>query len=132
MIVTTTFFGLYTDLKTLWRSHPRALSGFVLAAAVTLFFAVRFVASVLYWHDPAHIHEPVKPWMTIGYVAKSWGLRGPDIDAAAGLPKPKGGHPFTIHDIALQRGVPEAEIMKLVEDTVAMLVAAQDAQRPKP
>lgn len=117
-----------TDLKSLWRNHPKALSGFVLAAAVTLFFAVRFVASALYWHDPAHIHEAVKPWMTIGYVAKSWGLHGPDIDAAAGLPKPEKGHPFTIREIARQRGVPEADIIALVQQTVTTL----QAQAPKP
>ena len=115
-----------TDLKTLWRTNPKALSGFVLGAAVTLFFAVRFVTAFLYWHNPAHIHEPIKPWMTIGYVAKSWNLHGPEIDAAAGLPPPAGGHPFTIRDIALQRGVPEADIIKLVEDTVAKLEAAKD------
>lgn len=112
-----------SDLKTLWRGHPKALTGFVLAAAVTLFFAVRFVSSFLYWHDPAHIHEPVKSWMTIGYVAKSWGLNAPDIDAAAGLPKPEKGHPFTIREIARQRGVTEAEVIKLVEATVAKLQA---------
>lgn len=117
-----------TDLTTMWRNYPKALTGFVLAAVVTLFFAVRFVSSFLYWHDPAHIHEPVKPWMTIGYVAKSWNLHGPDIDAAAGLPPPEKGHPFTIREIALQRGVPEAQIIKLVEDTIAKL----EAQAPQP
>ena len=36
-----------TDLKTLWQNHPKALTGFVLAAVVTLFFAVRFVSACL-------------------------------------------------------------------------------------
>lgn len=118
----------WLDIKTLWRSHRKALAGFVLAAGVTLFFTLRFVFAFLYWHDPAHIHEPVKPWMTIGYVAKSWRLHAPDIDTAAGLPPPAGGHPFTLREIALQRGVAETAIVKLVEDTVASL----QAQAPKP
>ncbi len=118
----------WMDITALWRNNRKALSGFVLAAGVTLFFAVRFVASFLYWHDPAHIHEPVKPWMTIGYVAKSWGLNAPDIDAAAALPKPAGGPPFTIREIARQRGVAEIDIVRLVQDTVTTL----QAQVPKP
>ncbi len=109
------------DLRMLWRLHPKALSGFMLAAAVTLFFVVRIVLSAIHWSDPAHFHEPVKSWMTIGYVAKSWHLYTKDIDAAAGLPPPVKGHPLTIRAIARQRGVPEAEIIKLVEDAVAAL-----------
>ena len=118
----------FQDARALWRGHPKAVTGFVLAAAVTLFFIVRIIASAIYWHDPAHIHEPVQAWMTIGYVAHSWGLHGPDIDAAAGLPKPEKGHPFTIREIARQRGVSEAEIIKLVTDTVTKMAA----EAPKP
>ena len=115
----------WQDVKALWRGHPKALTGFVLALAVTLFFAMRFISSALYWHDPAHHHQTVEPWMTMGYVAKSWGLHAPDIDAAAGLPSPEKGHPFTIREIARQRGVPEADIIALVNDAVAKLEASK-------
>lgn len=116
----------FSDLKMLWRGHPGALTGFVLAALVTLFFTGRFVVSAVYWH--IHQREPVQAWMTIGYVAHSWGLRAPDIDAAAGLPNPEKGHPFTISEIARQRGMSEAEIIQLVSDTVARMLA----EAPKP
>lgn len=119
---------IWQNLRDLTRHHPKALAGFVLALAVTLFFAVRFVSQALYWHDPAHYHQTVQPWMTMGYVAKSWGLHGPDIDTMAGLPPPEQGHPFTITEIARKRGVPVADIIKLVNDTVAKLEAAA----PKP
>ena len=66
--------------------------------------------------------------MTIGYVARSWGLHGPDIDAAAGLPPPEEGHPFTIREIARQRGVPEADIIKLVTDVVTKMEATEPQQ----
>ena len=39
-------------MKQLFRNHPIAASGFVLAAAVTLFFLFRIVSSALYWSDP--------------------------------------------------------------------------------
>lgn len=115
-----------SDLRTLWRGHPKAMAGFVLAALVTLFFVARITVSAIYWHN--HQREPVQAWMTIGYVAHSWGLRAPDIDAAAGLPHPEKGHPFTISEIARQRGVSEAEIIRLVTDTVAKMTA----EAPKP
>lgn len=115
-----------SDLKTLWRGHPGAVTGFVLAALVTLFFAGRFVVSAVYWHN--HQREPVQAWMTIGYVAHSWDLRAPDISAAAGLPPPVKHRPLTIAEIARQTGVPEAEIIRLVTDTVAKLTA--EAPRP--
>ncbi|MGV8987351.1 MAG: hypothetical protein ACOH2H_13855 [Cypionkella sp.] len=115
--------SIWQDFKTLARSHPKALTGFILAAAVTLFFTVRIAVSVVYWSDPAHHHQPVQPWMTIGYVAKSWGLDPHDIDAAAGLARPQAGHPFTIAEIARKRGVAVAEIISLVDDTVARLRA---------
>lgn len=117
-----------SDLKALWRNHPKALSGFVLGAAVTLFFAIRFITSAIHWHDPAHFHEPVKSWMTLGYVAKSWHVYTKDIAEGLGLPPPVKGHPLTIRDIALQRGISEADAVKLVQDAVNRLRAGT----PKP
>ena len=45
-------------------THPYALTGFILAAAVTLFFLVQIISSTIYWSNPAHHDEAVKPWMT--------------------------------------------------------------------
>ena len=61
----------------LWRSRPFATTGFLLAAAVTLFFVIRITASAIYWHNPAHHNESVKPWMTFGYFARSWQIDPP-------------------------------------------------------
>lgn len=113
-------------LGRLWREHRRAVIGFVLAALVTLFFAVSLVVSALDWRAPGPHHAAVKSWMTIGYVARSWGLKPHDIDVAAGLPGPQGGHPLTLRAIARQRGVPVSQIIQLVEETVTRLKAAQD------
>lgn len=106
----------------LWRSHPALLSTFLLATALTLFFASRFIYSAVYWANPAHQNESVKAWMTVGYIAKSWDLEGPRIDALANLPGPKEkGHPQPISEIAKDRGVPVEQIIADVEKAIAVL-----------
>ena len=56
----------WQDFKALWNGHRKALIGVLCAAVVTLIFLVRVVFSAIYWHDPAHYHQTVQPWMTIG------------------------------------------------------------------
>lgn len=113
-------------MKALWRSHPYALSGFVLAAAVTLFFLVRLGVQAVYWSDPAHHNMTPQPWMTVGYIGKSWGLDPAEIDARAGLPSPgpgKGG-PLTLAEVARQRGVPVEQVLTEVEAVILTMKAA--------
>ena len=116
------------QIKRLWRDHPRILSGFVLASVITLFFVVRILVSVVYWSNPEHHNMQVQPWMTVGYIARSWGLEGPQIDQIAGLPLPQ-GHPLTLIEIARERGVPVADVVKKVEDAVMLLVARRALAR---
>ena len=109
-------------MKTLFRRHPVLVLAFVLASLGATFFAGRIVWNVVYWAQ--HRQEAVQPWMTVGYVGHSWGLPPREIDARAGLPMPEKGHPLTLQQIADQRGVPVAEIIALVEVTVAQMRAA--------
>lgn len=114
-------------LLTLWRARPWLTSAFLLACALTLFFAARFVGHAVYWAN--HQDEAVQPWMTVGYVARSWGLDGREIDALAGLPLPEvKGHPQTLAEIAADRGVPVAEVIAKVEAAVAELKASEAAR----
>ena len=39
-----------------------------------LFFAVRLGLDMHYWNDPQHRDQQLEPWMTVGYVAKSWNV----------------------------------------------------------
>ncbi len=108
-------------MKQLFKNHPFAATGFLLATAITLFFIVRIVTSAIYWADPAHHNETVKPWMTVGYIAKSWGLDPREIDILAGLPTPKDHGPWTIKEIALARGVEVQVVIDQVNATIAVL-----------
>jgi hypothetical protein len=108
----------------LWRQRPVLTSAFLLACAVTIFFAGFTVYRAVYWAN--HREEPVRAWMTVGYVGRSWGLDPRELDAVAGLPLPEvRGHPLTLADIARDRGVPVAEVIADVEAAIATLRAAE-------
>lgn len=109
----------------LWRARPVLTSAFLLACAATLFFAGQFTVYTVYWAN--HRDMPVQAWMTVGYVARSWGLDGREIDALAGLPLPEvKGRPQPLREIAADRGVPVAEVIAQVEAAVATLRAAKE------
>lgn len=109
---------------TLWRARPWLTSAFVLACVVTVVFAGRFAVFTAYW--ATHHEMPVQPWMTVGYVARSWNLDGREIDAVAGLPLPAvKGHPQTLREIASDRGVPVETVIAEVEAAIAKLRASE-------
>jgi hypothetical protein len=108
----------------LWRARPVLGSAFLMACAVTLFFAGRLTVFTVYW--ATHREVPVEGWMTVGYVARSWGLDPRALDAEAGLPPPEvKGHPQPLAEIAKARGVPVAEVIAEVEAAIARLKAQE-------
>lgn len=107
------------SVKDIFKKHPFLFSAFLLASALTLFFAFRFISSAVYWSQ--HHEEPIRPWMTIGYIGKSWDLNPRAIDETASLPLPVAGKPYTLQDIADQRGVPVENIIKQVEAAITEL-----------
>jgi hypothetical protein len=106
----------------IFRRHPLLSGTFLLALALTLFFGISALSRAIYWAQ--HQRDPVAPWMTVGYVARSWGLHPKEIDERANLPHPP-GHPMTLREIASERGVPVQDIITLVEKTVDDLLAEQ-------
>lgn len=115
-----------TPLRRLWSRHPVLLSAFVLAAALSVFLTGRIVVKTVYW--ATHSEAEIAPWMTIGYIGRSWGLDPREIDSRAGLPLPERGRALTLEEIARERGVPVADIVSLVRATVADLKAEQVGQ----
>jgi hypothetical protein len=108
----------------LFRRHKGLALAFLSTATLTLGLLVWVLIDVLNW-DGAR-REPVAGWMTVGYVARAWNLDPVAIDGLAGLPLPVDGVPFTINQIATDRGVPVADVIKQVEDAVATLVAQRE------
>lgn len=116
-----------TRIVTLWRARPWLTSAFLLACALTLFFAGRLVFFTVYW--ATHREMPVEPWMTVGYVARPWGLDPRTLDAAAGLPLPEvKGRPQPLSEIARDRGVPVAEVIADVEAALVKLRAEEASE----
>lgn len=109
---------------TLWRRHPLLASLFALALLLTLFFAGRFTAQVIYWSDPARQEQDVEGWMTLRYVARSWQIAPRDLYAAAGLPAPVRGRPMTLEQLAEDRGIPLPALIAEIEASIARLRAA--------
>lgn len=106
-------------MRSLFKRHPWLVSGLAVATILSLFFAVRFAIGVAYW--TAHQNEPVQPWMTVGYVGKSWGIDPRRIDSAAGLPGTRRGHPVPLAEIARQRGVPVETVIREIEAAITTL-----------
>lgn len=113
----------------LFRRHPFLISAFSLAVLVSLFLIIRILVQGIYWAQ--HREVDIQPWMTIGYVGRSWGVPPRELDDRAGLPKPENGHPKTLEQIANDRGVPVSEIIALVEKTIAEMRADQDKEKTK-
>ena len=111
----------------IWHNRPLLTSAFLLACAVTLFFAGRLVFFTAYW--ATHQEMSVQGWMTVGYVARSWGLDPRELDAAAGLPVPEEkGRPQALAEIARDRGVPVSEVIAQVEATIITLKAREGSE----
>ena len=108
-----------------FRRYPMVVAVLVVSLTLALFFAGRFVLRAI--HFAQHREEPVAGWMTVGYVGRSWGFDPREIDARAGLPVPVNGRPFTLEEIARDRGVPVADVVAEVEAALAALRAERGA-----
>jgi hypothetical protein len=113
-------------MKRLWHRHPFLIAAFAIALALSLFFAGRIVFRAVYWSQ--HREVQVQPWMTVGYVGRSWGLDPRQIDAAAGLASLVAGRPSTLEQIAEARGVPADVVVAGVEAAIADLIAAKASE----
>ena len=66
---------------------------FLLVLGFTGFYAVRTVHKAIYWHY--HQDEPIRGWMTVGYVAHSYRVPPHVLYQALGLPhKPPDKRPL--------------------------------------
>jgi hypothetical protein len=112
-------------VRRLWARHRWLVVAFAVALALTLALGLRLALRTAYWSDPERHFQKVQPWMTVGYVGRSWRLDPREIERLAGLPAPS-GRPETIAQIARERGVPVGEVVAAVEAAVAGLRAAQE------
>ncbi|MCG6902635.1 MAG: hypothetical protein LJE68_08140 [Rhodobacter sp.] len=109
----------------IFRRHPLLASGFMLALAMTAFFAIRTVFFVVYWADPAHRDQALQGWMTPGYVAHSWDVPKDLLAETLGIPAERTGQRRTLSDIAAGRDIALPVLIDLLNDAIAGHRAAQ-------
>ncbi len=107
-----------STLRRLWRDHRALLLAFLLALAVTLFFIGRLAVSALYWASPANHDVAIKPWMTPGYIARSYRVK-PDVVFTAIPYQPVPGKPRSIAEIAAETGTTPAEVTAAIARAIA-------------
>jgi len=98
------------------------LAAFLVAAAATAVFGLRLVGSALYWS--AHRDAPIEAWMTVGMVARSHDVPRDVVAAAAGVPTGERDR-RPLAEIALDEGVPAADLIGRVERAIAAHRAAE-------
>ncbi len=114
-------------LKLLWKDNKGLVTGFVLALAVMVFFAVRSIMFWIYWSDPAHRNQAIEGWMTPRYVAHSWHVPPQVVRDALEL-SPETGR-VTIGQLAEQRGEPFAEVAAKIITAIEAARAEREAER---
>lgn len=109
----------FTHLAAIYRRHPWLVSAIAVTSLIAVLFAVRLTAGAVYWAH--HQQETIQPWMTAGYVGRSWGVDPRALDEAAGLPQPTDHHRLTLQEIANQRHVPVDTVITQVETALTTL-----------
>ena len=105
--------------KFTWRQSVVAVA-FLLSLSLAIFFVVRAVRPVIYWHY--HQDEPIRGWMTLGYVAHSYHVPPHVLHAALGLPDTPDRRPL--------REIAKAQNRSMDEIRTLLLEAIVQARRP--
>ena len=96
-----------------WRQWLVVLA-FVLVVSFTGLFAVRTVRRAIYWHY--HQDEPIRPWMSLGYIAHSYRVSPWVLHRALGLPLKPDRRP--IREIAREQHRPVDEVIAILQDAI--------------
>jgi hypothetical protein len=108
--------------KLSWRKSLVAVA-FLLSLALGIVFVIRAVRPAIYWRH--HQDEPIRGWMTMGYVAHSYHVPPSVLHQALGLPeKPPDRRPL--------REIAKAQNRSMDEITTALLGAIARARGPYP
>lgn len=67
-----------------WRQWL-VVAAFLSVVLFTGLFAVRTIRRAIYWHY--HQDEPIRPWMSLGYIAHSYSVPPWVLSQALGLPR---------------------------------------------
>lgn len=107
-------------LRYFWKEQPLALSAFLIAVALLVFFGARFILNFIYFHDPAHRNQALEPWMSPKYVSMSYQLP-PHVMREVMQLEAFEGKRVTVKDVAEGLGISleelEARVRKAQQST---------------
>lgn len=109
---------LSAQFKSFLKQNWFIVSVLVVASIAALWFALSMAMTVIYFYDPRHMDEPLRPWMTPRYVGMSYDLPRATVLDILGLPKDveKG---VRLHDVSVDLGVSMPELTDRVRDAAA-------------
>ena len=93
-----------------------AVAGFAVSLIALLVIVFTFLAEAVYFNDPRHKNEALKPWMTPHYVAMSYELPRPVVMEMFGMEKGK-RHPRRMDKMAESMGLTLDELTAKVRET---------------
>jgi hypothetical protein len=111
-------------MKTLDWQKWLVLAAFVIVLMVTGLFAVRTVRRAVYWRH--HRDEPIRPWMSLPYVAHSYRVPPRVLYEALGIPHPPRDR-RPIKAIAREKNVSVDELINTLQRAIA---GARQANAP--
>jgi len=109
------------------RQQWLVLLAFLLVLSFTGFFAVRTVQRAVYWRH--HRDERIRPWMSIGYVARSYRVPPHILYESLGLTQRPDRRPIRAIARAQNRSVDD--VISTLEQAIAD-ARARDLQRERP
>jgi len=113
-------------MRQLSRQQWLVALAFLLALAITGLFGVRAVRRAVYWHF--HKDEPIRPWMSVPYIAHSYRVPPHVLYKAIGLtPIPHDRRPLRL--IAREQSRP---VEQLIDELQAAIVHARPPYPPPP
>ncbi|WBU54687.1 hypothetical protein [Paracoccus sp. SCSIO 75233] len=116
-VLLTAVTGLWLSRRLSKRDWPLG-AAFLLAVALSGFFGFRLVDRALYWADPDHLHQEPAPWMTVGYLARSWKMPPQELGRTLDL-EPEDIRGNRLSDIAEETGIPVAELIDRLNQRLA-------------
>ena len=112
-------------LTYLWKRQRWPLLAFLGFFAALLWFGGHFVASFLYFQDPAHRNQTLEAWMTPRYVSLSYQVPPQQLFPVFGLVPEGPRQKIRLGEIAIRQGVSLDEL----ETRVLAAKAAYEAER---
>jgi hypothetical protein len=116
-------------MKHLGKLQWLLIAGLLLSVALTGLFAFRSIRHAIYWHR--HRDEPIKGWMTVHYVARSYRVPPHVLYRAIGLP-PRPPDKRPLREIARAQHRPLSELIAQLEEAIVRARPPNPPPSPPP